>query len=106
MDWMKDRTKEEIYRKGQALSCPISPLLSSEDIVKSEQYQARDFFVEMDHPGIGRLKFPSSPYRFAETPWQLNRVAPRLGEHNEEIFGRRLGCTREERVKLKEAGII
>jgi len=106
MDWMKDRTKEEIFRKGQALSCPISPLHSSEDMVKSEQLQARGFFVEMDHPAIGKLKFPSSPYRFSETPWQLNRMAPKLGEHNEEIFGGRLGTAREELVKLKEAGII
>jgi CoA:oxalate CoA-transferase len=106
MDWMKDHTKEEIYRKGQALSCPISPLHSSEDMVKSEQFQARDFFVEMDHPGIGKLKFPSSPYRFSKTPWQLNRMAPKLGEHNEEVFGRRLGTAGEELVKHKEAGII
>ncbi|MBN1613134.1 MAG: CoA transferase [Deltaproteobacteria bacterium] len=104
--WMQRHTKEQIYREGQALSCPIAPLHSSEDIVKSEQLRAREFFTEIEHPVVGKLQFPTAPYRFSKTPWQLRRPAPLLGESNEEIYCGRLGYSRDNLVKFREAGII
>lgn len=106
-EWMKEHTKDEIFHKGQALSVPIAPVNSARDVVESDQYGARDFFVGIEHPEVGRLdKFPSSPYRFSKTPWSLERPAPLLGEHNEEIFQGRLGLTEEETADLKQSGII
>jgi crotonobetainyl-CoA:carnitine CoA-transferase CaiB-like acyl-CoA transferase len=105
-EWMMKHTKEEIYRKGQSLGCPIAPLQSAEDMINSEQLQVRGFFVEIEHPDAGNIKFPSSPYQFSKTPWQLRRVAPALGEHNEAILCGRLGYSREELVKFRETGII
>ncbi len=67
IEWMMKHSKEEIFRKGQALSCPIAPIFSAEDVVESEQFNTRDFFVEMDHPEAGSVRFPSSPYRFSKS---------------------------------------
>lgn len=106
VEWMKKHTMEEIFRKGQALSCPIAPLHSTEELVNSEQLQAREFFVEMEHPEVGKIKFPSAPYRFSKSPWRLQRSAPLLGEYNEEIYCKRLGYTKEDLMKFKEAGAI
>ncbi len=105
-DWTRRHTKEEIFQKGQALSCPVSPCQSAEDLVKSEQLEARGFFVENTHPEMGRLKFPSSPYRFSESPWRLERSAPLLGESNKEVYCGRLGYSREDIEKLKKEGVI
>ncbi|MCP4753678.1 MAG: CoA transferase [Proteobacteria bacterium] len=105
-EWMKHQTREEVVKKGQALSCPVSAVNSAEDIVKSEQFEARGFFTEMEHPQAGKIKFPTAPYRFEKTPWHLDRPAPLLGEHNEEIFCRRLGYDKNELVKLREANVI
>ena len=66
--WMKKHTREEICSKAQALSCPIAPINSSEDVVNSEQMKARGIFVEMEHPEAGRMKIPSAPYHFSEDP--------------------------------------
>ena len=106
VEWMMRHTKEQIYREGQSLSCPIAPLHSTEDMVKSEQLQARGFLAEIEHPAVGKIKFPTSPYRFSKTPWKLRKPAPLLGESNEEIYCGRLGYSRDELVKLREAGII
>ena len=105
-EWAKDKTKEEIFRKGQALSCPVSPLYSAEDLVKSEQLNSREFFVEVEHPEMGRLKFPTAPYKFSESPWSFDRPAPLLGQHNEEILCGRLGYARDQLAGLKESGVI
>lgn len=106
VDWTMKHTKEEIFRKGQALGCPISPCQTSEAIVKSEQLEAREFFKEVEHPELGRLKFPTSPYRLAESPWEFRRAAPRLGESNEDVYCGLLGYRKEEIEKLKEEGVI
>jgi len=106
MEWTKQRTKEEIFRKGQVLSTPVAPLQSAEDMIHSEQLNKRGFFIDAEHPVIGKIKFPTSPYRFSETPWQLTRFAPCLGEHNEEIYCKRLGYTKRDLVEWGKSGII
>ena len=107
LDWMKDKPKEEIFRKGQALSVPVASANTAKDVVDSPQFNARGFFVETEHPVMGKIdKFPSSPYRFSKTPWVISNPAPQLGEHNEEIFCSRLGITQDELIKLKETQIV
>ncbi len=105
-EWMKDRTREEIVKKGQSLSVPVAPVNSAGDIVESEQFNARGFFTELEHPEAGKMKFPSAPYRFSRTPWTLERPAPRLGEHNEAIYCGRLGYEKKDLVKLRGADVI
>jgi crotonobetainyl-CoA:carnitine CoA-transferase CaiB-like acyl-CoA transferase len=104
--WTMKHTKEEIFRKGQALSCPVSPCQSAEDIVNSEQLAARGFFAEVEHPVLGRLPFPTTPYRFSESPWRAERPAPCLGEANEDVYCGQLGVSKKELEKLKKEGVI
>jgi len=104
--WMAEHSKEEIYHQGQALSCPVAPVESPEDLMKSVHLQARGFFREVEHPVAGRFKYATVPYGFSETPCRIARAAPLLGEHNEEVYCGRLGCTKDDLVKLRQAGII
>ena len=106
IEWTTQHTMEEIFRKGQALSCPVSPCKSAEDLMNSEQLNVRDFFEEVTHPFLGPLKIPTSASRFAESPWQFERPAPLLGESNEEIYCGRLGYKKEELEILKTKGVI
>ncbi|MBE0481716.1 MAG: CoA transferase, partial [Dehalococcoidia bacterium] len=59
-----------------------------------------------DHPSAGALKYPGAPYKLSRTPWKLRQGAPLLGQHNEEIYCKRLGYSREELVRLRKAGAI
>jgi CoA:oxalate CoA-transferase len=104
--WMSEHTKEEIWRQAQALSCPITPMNSARDVAESEQLNARGFFAEIEHPQAGRVKLPARPYHFSKTPCALERAAPLLGEHNEAVFGERLGYGEEELADLRRAGVI
>jgi crotonobetainyl-CoA:carnitine CoA-transferase CaiB-like acyl-CoA transferase len=103
---MAHRTKQELYHAGQALSCPIAPVESAQDIAQSPQLDARGFFAEVEHPQAGRLRYATTPYQFSETPGRLARPAPLLGEHNELIYWGRLGYSREELVRLRQAAVI
>jgi len=105
-EWTKKHTAEEIFHMVQAAKSPAAPVNSPEAVVKSPQAEARGFFVEMEHPVAGKFKYPSSPCIFSRTPWHAERPAPLLGQHNEEVFCKRLGYSRQDLVKLKEAEVI
>jgi crotonobetainyl-CoA:carnitine CoA-transferase CaiB-like acyl-CoA transferase len=105
-EWTMQYTKDEVFTMCQAARVPVGPAYSSEDVVSSEHLAIRNYFVEMDHPEIGRAKYPGAPYRLSLTPWGIERHAPSLGEHNEEILCNRLGYTKEDLVEMKQAGVI
>ncbi len=105
-EWTKQRTKYEIYHEGQKAGVATGAYQTPEEIMNSEQLNSRSFFVELDHPEVGRITYPTAPYRFSKTPWRGRRAAPLLGEHNEEIYHRRLGHSKEELARLRGLGII
>lgn len=105
-EWIKDYTKEELYHRCQKLNCPIGMVTTVADLAASKQLESRGFFGEVEHPVMGKVTCPTSPYHFSETQHRFHRPAPTLGEHNEEIFVGRLGYSREEVVRLRESGVI
>src|SRR4029453_2569781 len=80
------KTKQQAYTEAQHYRVPLAPVQTARDLVESAQLQARQFFVEIEHPEFGTtLLYPGAPYTLSATPWQLRRRPPRLGEHNAEI---------------------
>jgi crotonobetainyl-CoA:carnitine CoA-transferase CaiB-like acyl-CoA transferase len=86
----KSRAKENLYWEAIAKRAALAPCFGIDEIANSAQMEARGFFVPVDHPRWGKFRFPSAPYRFSETPWTLRRLAPLLGEHNNDIHRQRL----------------
>jgi len=105
-EWMLQRTKKEIYHLGQSFGCPAAPVNSTADVFKSPQMKERGFFADIVHSRAGRLSYPSASYKLSETPWQANRAAPLLGEHNQEIYCGRLGLSDQELAEMKASGVI
>jgi CoA:oxalate CoA-transferase len=105
-EWMGEHTIVEISEAVIATRIPYSPVRTVRDLVSDEQLAARDFFVEIDHPYTGKLKYPGAPYKLSATPWIVKRPAPLLGEHNEQIYCQMLGYTRQDLVKMRQAGVV
>ena len=105
-DWLMGKEKQEFYREAQARGIPSAPVNTTADLVESEHLAARGFFVELEHPETGALKYPGPFLRLSETPALAKRRAPLLGEHNEAILCDRLGYTREELAEMKIKGIV
>jgi crotonobetainyl-CoA:carnitine CoA-transferase CaiB-like acyl-CoA transferase len=104
--WLLERTKQEIMECAQAARVLATAVNTPEDVLKDRHFRDRDFFVEITHPDAGCVTQPGAPFRMSETPWRIRRCAPRLGQHNEEVYGGMLGLSREELVVLREQGII
>lgn len=106
LPWLFEHTKNEIFHKGQSMDpkVPTSPVRTPEDLINSPQFKAREYFVEVDHPVVGKGTYPGAPAKLWETPMTVTR-APLLGEHTEEIC-KGLGYTREELTRLRCEGVI
>jgi len=105
-EWLSQQEKEAFFHEAQKRRIPAAPVYSPKEMMESRHLRERNFFVEIPHPQAGTLTYPGAPYRFSRTPWRMERPAPLLGEHNEEIYCGRLGYSREELVKLRQAGVI
>jgi crotonobetainyl-CoA:carnitine CoA-transferase CaiB-like acyl-CoA transferase len=103
--WCMERNKGEIAKVMQDAEIVCTPINDAGDILADPQLSERKYFVEIDHPATGKLKYPGAPFKMSETPWQAMRPAPLLGEHNEEVYSR-LGYSREDLISLREAGVI
>ncbi|MDD5038808.1 MAG: CoA transferase [Dehalococcoidales bacterium] len=106
MEGLAKLTREEIIQAGREKHFPIGPLNTAEDVVKSEQLASRGFFVDIEHPEVGKIRLPGLPSQMSQTPWQVSRPAPLLGQHNEEILCHRLGYSKADLVRMRQAGII
>lgn len=97
--------KSEIYDLMQRHRVTTGFLADVEDLFQSEQYKARGYFVNLDHPVVGSLAYPGAFARAGELE-NIHRRAPLLGEHNNAIYGELLGYSREDLVQLRQMGVI
>jgi len=104
--WAKTRTKAELYHEGQRRHIPLAPVNTPADILDSPQLKHRQYFVRVPHPLREEpLAMPGAPYRLSRTPWRIQRPAPRLGEHNAEVYGA-AGIAGPDLKRLAAAGVI
>jgi crotonobetainyl-CoA:carnitine CoA-transferase CaiB-like acyl-CoA transferase len=92
----------DILRNADIVAAPINTLLESSNDV---DVLANGYISEMAYPEIGEtLKVHGSPWQFSQTPARIGR-APKLGEHNHEIFTE-LGYSEADIASLAERNII
>lgn len=104
--WLMERTQQEIVSSAQAHRLPCAPVYTIDGVVKDAQSKARGFFVEIEHPVVGKITYPGLPFELPETPSQPQRPAPLLGQHNREVYCERLEYSDEDLVGLREWGVI
>lgn len=106
LPWLMQHTKQELFDICYEYGVPFAPINDIEDFVHDPQLAASNFFVDIDHPEAGRITYPGPPYQLSATPSRIDRPAPLLGQHNEEVFCDRLGHTKEELTRLRRFGAI
>lgn len=78
----------DAYHDGQAAGLPIGVLNAPEDLFDDEHLKAREFFVDVEHEGLGKVAYPGALYRFSSFGEVARTAAPKLGEHTEEVLGK------------------
>ena len=79
-DWLKERGKVQAAHEAQELGITLVPVNTQHEVTESPQYAHRQYFVDVTHPVLGTVKYPSVPYRMSETPAAITAPAPLLGQ--------------------------
>ena len=98
--------RETIFGKLDDWGLLSGSALYIDELFTSEHFAERDFFVEIEHPRTGKLKYPGAPFKMTGTPWRVRSSAPTLGQHNQQVFGEKLGYKKTELTRLTQMGII
>ncbi|KQL35729.1 MULTISPECIES: CoA transferase [Bacillaceae] len=65
---------------------PCTNINTPDDLFKDTHLNDINFFRTVHHPTEGEIRDMKFPVTFSETPVELSRYAPNLGEHNEELL--------------------
>jgi crotonobetainyl-CoA:carnitine CoA-transferase CaiB-like acyl-CoA transferase len=103
--WISERTTDEVVEAFEEANAAITPIYNIEDIMQDPQYQALDSIITVEDPELGPIKMQNVLFRLSETPGEVEWSGPRLGEHNEEVYGE-LGMDKERLEELKAEGVI
>jgi crotonobetainyl-CoA:carnitine CoA-transferase CaiB-like acyl-CoA transferase len=105
--WIGARTAEDVLRQFAEHECACMPVYSIADIFVDPHFQAREAITTVEDPDLGPVKMQNVIPKLSRTPGQIRWPGPtRMGQHNEEIYGGKLGISRERLMELKEKGII
>jgi len=104
--WTTQHTAEEVVHLLQEAGISAGVVQNAEDLSKDPQLMARNFFVELEHPVLGKTISDRSPIRFEEDLTVDWKAAPQLGEDNRYVFLELLGFTERELANYMERGII
>lgn len=87
-----------------AVAC--GPMNNMADIVKDPHVLAREMIVEVEgHAKLGTVKYPGTPIKYSETKCSIDRPAPVLGQHSEEIL-KEFAFTEAQIAEFKNKGIV
>ena len=97
----------DLFTKAQQLGFQWGIINAPEDVLDDPHFQARGFPVRVDHPELGSsFIYPGAPYKLPVSPWAIQRRAPRLGEHNKQVYVGELGMSAADVERLETDGVI
>ena len=92
-------------REFEALGIPVGPINRIGDMLADPQVAAREMVVEVEHARAGRVKALGFPVKFSETPASVDRGAPVLGQHTDEVLAS-LGYDAPSIARLRAEGAV
>lgn len=103
----KDRTMQELFRTASEKYHMLFGIVQEpKDLANCPHLEAREYFQEVDHPVIGRIKVPFRLWSMPDAPATYRRPAPLLGQHNDEVYGGMLGLDASRIAALTAKGVI
>ncbi len=105
-DWCSLRTTEQALAALEDARVPAGPVHTPQEALDDPQVASGGFLEEGSYPGVpGNLPVVTTPVRLGLTPGTVNRRAPTLGEHTDEILAE-LGYGDRDVARLRAEGAV
>ena len=105
-EWVSQYAVKEVFDLLEEARVPCGPVNNISTIVDDPHVRAREMLVDIDFPGLGPVPISGVVPKLSEAPGKIEKRAPLIGEHNEEIYCKLLNLSLEELGQLKQEGII
>lgn len=105
-EWVNERTREEIQAAFNEHEVAYGFAYDMEDVFNDPHYRERGSIVRVPDEDLGEAAVQDVVPRFSESPGSVDHLGPKIGEHNEEVYGEDLGYPSERLEELREKGII
>ena len=105
LPWLLERANAAAWQAAQESHVLSGPINTMADIDVDPSFNSRGVFTEADHPAAGPLRYPGRPFIMNQSPWQLRRTAPLLGQHTAEVLAE-LGYDDAAIENLANSGIV
>jgi formyl-CoA transferase len=103
--WTAQHGLEHVLDCMNKAGVPAGKIYDAADIAHDEHYQARQMILEAELPDGSSVNVPGVVPKLSKTPGQVNRPAPSLGQHNDEVL-ESLGIDKATREDWKSRRII
>ncbi len=90
-EWTRAKRPDEATRLLQSAGVAAMPVMNIADQFADPHLNARETYVEIDHPHVGAEMLYGVPWLFSGTPGSVRASAPLLGQHNEYVLTELLG---------------
>jgi len=104
--WTQTLGKMDIFAIAKQRRIPLAPVREVDEVMHDRHMHERGFLDDIEHDEIGRITVPTSPLRFHGADRRQTTPSPKLGQHNEEVYGEWLGLRAGEIAELKADGVI
>lgn len=106
-EWTVERAPHATAELLQAAGVPASAVQTPRQRVDEDPNTAAwGLWPAISHPEMGEVRVDGLAVHLSETDWVIERGAPTLGQHNEQVFGGLLGVSSEELEQLRAEGVI
>ena len=102
---LREKTSDEWEIILNQNSIPCGPIYKVDQTLDHPQVRHREMVVEKPHPTMGSVRLLGLPVKLNETPGDIFRVPPLLGEQSDEIL-KDLGVGDAEIAELRQNGIV
>ena len=96
--WTRSQQAEDLMHRLQSAGVPAGVVQTPEDLRNDPQLAHRGHYWMLDHPTMGHRAYDGPSFRLSETPAELTKAAPLLGEDNEKVYKEIIGMSDEEYV--------
>ena len=104
--WTRTVTPARATELLQSAGVAAMPVMNIADQFADPHLNARETYVEVDHPHVGAELLYGVPWRFSATPGAVRAPAPLLGQHNDYVLSELLGIDEARMAQLSAAEVV